>query len=354
LLRTLWLQKRPKRQGRRDTGNDLQEEELKMMTRRSGIAAIAGCALAGGRVAIVKAQEAWPTRPVRIIIPFGASGGADTFTRLLTEPLAQALGQPFVVENRPGGGGVIGTDAAAKSAPDGHTLLMLTVTLTANETLMPNRPYVLLRDFVPIACLNRTLQVLVVNPNLPVNNVAELIALAKARPGQLDYASSGPGTPYHIAFEVFRHMAGIEVQHVPFRLSGDARNAVMGGQVPIMFDGIATMNPLIRAGRVRALATTGTSRSTLLPDLPTVAEALPGYAQIGFNGLLAPTGTPPHIVERLNGAVNRLLGTPAITAAFAQLGAESAPMSPAAFGDLLREDIEKRREWIRIAGIRPE
>jgi tripartite-type tricarboxylate transporter receptor subunit TctC len=325
-----------------------------MITRRSGLAALAGLTLAGGRVSIVHAQDAWPTRPVRIIIPFAASGGADTFTRLLTEPLSQAFGQPFVVENRPGGGGVIGTDAAAKSAPDGHTLLMLTVTLTANETLMPNRPYVLMRDFVPIACLNRTLQVLVVNPNLPVNNVQELIALAKARPGQLDYASSGPGTPYHIAFEVFRHMAGIEVQHVPFRLSGDARNAVVGGQVPIMFDGIATMTPLIRSGRVRALATTGTARSGLLPDLPTVAEALPGYTQIGFNGLLAPTGTPRPVVERLNAEVNRILQTDPIKEAFGRLGAEIAPGTPEDFGQLLREDIEKRREWIRIAGIRPE
>jgi tripartite-type tricarboxylate transporter receptor subunit TctC len=323
-----------------------------MITRRQGMTAIAG--LAAARVGRARAQEAWPTRPVRIIIPFAASGGADTFTRLLTEPLGAAFGQPFVVENRPGGGGVIGTDVAAKSAPDGHTLLMLTVTLTANETLMPNRPYVLMRDFAPIACLNRTLQVLVVNPSLPVNDVAGLIAHAKARPGRLDYATAGPGTPYHIAFELFRHMAGIQVQHIPFRLSGDARNAVVGGQVPAMFDGIATMLPLIRAGRVRALATTGTERSALLPELPTVAEALPGYAQIGFNGLLAPASTPRGVVDRLNAEVNRILALPATGDAFGRLGAEIAPMTPEAFGALLREDIEKRREWIRIAGIQPE
>jgi tripartite-type tricarboxylate transporter receptor subunit TctC len=301
-----------------------------------------------------QAQGAWPSRPVRIIIPFAASGGADNFTRLLTEPLGQAFGQPFVVENRPGGGGVIGTDAVAKAAPDGYTLLMLTVTLTANETLMPNRPYVLLRDLVPIACLNRTHQVLVVNPSLPVNSVAELIALAKARPGQLDYASSGPGTPYHIAFEVFRHMAGIQVQHIPFRLSGDARNAVVGGQVPVMFDGIGTMLPLIQAGRVKALATTGTARSALLPDLPTVAEALPGYEMIGLNGLLAPTGTPREIIDRLNAEVNRILAQPSMVAAFQRLGAETAPMTSAEFETKLREDIEKRREYIRVAGIQPQ
>ncbi|MES2713599.1 MAG: tripartite tricarboxylate transporter substrate binding protein [Pseudomonadota bacterium] len=317
-------------------------------------AVLAAAALGTTATGALAQQPAWPSRPVRIIIPFAPSGGADTFTRLMTEPLAAALGQPFVVENRPGGGGVIGTDAAAKAAPDGHTLLMLTVTLTANETLMPNRPYVLLRDLAPVASLNRTLQVLVVNPAMPVNTVAELVAWAKARPGQLDYATAGPGTPYHIAFELFRHMAGIQVQHIPFRLSGDARNAVVGGQVPAMFDGIATMLPLIRAGRVRALATTGTERSSLMPETPTVAETLPGYEQVGFNGLLAPAATPRAIVERLNAEINRIIATDAIRDAFSRLGAEIAPMSPDAFGDALRADIERRREWINLAGIQPQ
>jgi tripartite-type tricarboxylate transporter receptor subunit TctC len=321
-----------------------------MLTRRS-LATLAGSALAIPSLA--RAQGAWPNRPVRIIIPFAASGGADTFTRLMTEPLAEALGQPFVVENRPGGGGVIGTDAVVRATPDGHTLMMLTVTHTANETLLPNRPYVLMRDLVPIACLNRTYQVLVVNADLPVRSVAELIAMAKARPGAMDYSTAGPGTPYHIAFEVFRHAAGIEVQHVPFRLSGDARNAVVSGTVPMMFDGIATMLPLIQAGRVRALATTGPVRSSLMPDTPTVAETLPGFQQVGFNGLMAPAATPRAVVDRLNAAVNRILDTDPIRAAFARLGAEIAPMTVAEYDTLLREDIERRREWIRIAGIQP-
>ncbi|MGG5888134.1 Bug family tripartite tricarboxylate transporter substrate binding protein [Falsiroseomonas sp. HC035] len=321
-----------------------------MFTRRS-LAALAGSALAAPRLA--SAQAAWPNRPVRIIIPFAASGGADTFTRLLTEPLGEAFGQPFVVENRPGGGGVIGTDAVVRSAPDGHTLMMLTVTHTANETLLPNRPYVLMRDLVPVACLNRTYQVLVVHSDVPARSVAELVALAKARPGAMDYASSGPGTPYHIAFEVFRHAAGIEVQHVPFRLSGDARNAVAGGTVPMMFDGIATMMPLIQSGRVRALGTTGLVRSSLMADTPTIAETLPGFQQVGFNGVMAPAGTPREVVEKLNAAVNRILGTASIQAAFARLGAEIAPMTVAEYDTLLREDIERRREWIRLAGIQP-
>jgi len=324
-----------------------------MLHRRRDLAGLAGLALAAPALRSACAQAAWPERPVRLIIPFAASGGADTFTRLLTEPLGQAFGQPFVVENRPGGGGVIGTDAVAR-ATDGHTLMMLTVTHTANETLMPNRPYVLMRDFAPVACLNRTYQVLAVNADFPARNVAELIALAKARPGTLDYASSGPGTPYHIAFEVFSHAAGIQVQHLPFRLSGDARNAIAGGTVPMMFDGIATMMPLIQSGRVRALATTGPVRSSLMPDIPTVAETVPGYEQVGFNGVMAPASMPPALVQRLNREINRILGTDTIKAAFARLGAEMAPMSVAEYDTLLRTDIERRREWIRLAGIQPQ
>lgn len=329
-----------------------------MMHRRAGLAALAGLPLAGGGARRARAQgqtpPAWPTRPVRFIIPFGASGGADTFTRLLTEPLAAIFGQPFVVENRPGAGGTIGTDAVVKSAPDGHTLMMLTVTHTANETLMPNRPYVLLRDLAPVACLNRTYQVLVVNADFPARSVPDLVAAARARPGAIDYASAGTGTPYHIAAEVFRHAAGIRLQHIPFRASGEARNAVAGGTVPMMFDGIATMLPLIQSGRVRALATTGPERSRLLPEVPTVAETLPGFEQVGFNGVMAPAATPRPVVEALHDAVNRIVAMPATAEAYARLGAEVAPMSIADFTALLQADIERRREWIRLAGIQPE
>ncbi len=321
-----------------------------MTYRRDVLAALAALA----PLPLAAQTETWPNRSVRIIIPFGVGGGADTFARLISDPLSRTFGQPFVVENRPGGGGIIGTDLVAKSAPDGHTLMMLTVTHTANETLMPNRPYVLMRDFAPVAALNRTLQVLVVNADLPVRSVPELIALCRARPGRMDYASAGPGTPYHIAFEVFRHMAGIEVQHIPFRQSGDARNAIAGGQVPMMFDGIATMASLIQSGRVRALATTGTERSALLPDVPTVAETLPGYEMIGFNGVMAPAATPRPVVEKLNAEINRILAEPATREAFARVGAEVAAMSIAEYDAKLREDILKRREFIRIAGIQPE
>jgi tripartite-type tricarboxylate transporter receptor subunit TctC len=323
-----------------------------MIGRRGGLAAAAALVGLGlGRRA--RAQPAWPNRPVRVVVPFAASGGADTFVRLLTEPLSEALGQPLVVENRPGGGATIGADFVAKSPPDGHTLLVISTAHTTNETLLPSRPYVLMRDFTPVALVNRTSYVLVCTPGLPARTVAELVAHARANPGRLDYASSGPGTPYHFAAAVFCHRAGIEVQHVPFRQSGDARNAVVSGQVHMMFDGIATMLPLIRADRVRVLATTGPERSPILQDAPTLAETLPGLEMGGFVGVLAPAGTPPSAVERLNAEVNRLLRQDATRDAFRRLGSEPAPATPEEFAALLHADIARRREDVRLAGMLP-
>jgi tripartite-type tricarboxylate transporter receptor subunit TctC len=229
----------------------------------------------------------------------------------VAEALTQELGQPFVVENRPGAGATIGTVAAARSTPDGYTLLMMSNTHTANETLLPNRPYVLMRDLAAAAAVNVAHHVLVVHPSLGVSSTAELIAKAKAMPGRIDYASSGPGTPYHIAGEVFRAMAGIEVQHVPFRSSGEARTALISGTVPVMFDAIPTMQPHVAAGRARALATTGPQRDPLMPDLPTVAESgLPGYEASIWLGLMVPAQTPRPIVDRLNTATNAWLARP--------------------------------------------
>ena len=327
-----------------------------MIGRRNGLAAAAAAALAGlapGRRARAQAAAPWPGRPVRVVVPFAASGGADTFVRLLTEPLSEALGQPLVVENRPGGGATIGADFVAKSPPDGHTLLVISTAHATNETLLPNRPYVLMRDFAPVALVNRTNYVLACTPGLPARTVAELVAHARANPGRLDYASSGPGTPYHFAAAVFCHRAGIEVQHVPFRQSGDARNAVVAGQVHIMFDGIATMLPLIRADRVRVLATTGPERSPILPEAPTLAETLPGLEVGGFVGVLAPAGTPGPVVERLNAEFNRLLRQDSARDAFRRLGSEPAPATLEEFAALLHADIARRREDVRLAGMLP-
>lgn len=296
--------------------------------------------------------QAWPVRPIRIVVPFGAGGSADLNARLLGKALGEALGQPVVIENRPGGGAVIGTEAAAKAAPDGYTLLMMSNAHTANETLIPRRPYALMRDLSAAAAVNVAHHVLAVHPSLGVASVPELIAAAKARPGAIDYASSGPGTPYHIAGEVFRAMAGIDIQHIPFKSSGEARTSVIAGQVPMMFDAIPTMQPHAAAGRVRALATTGPRRDTLMPDVPTVAEAgVPGYEASIWLGVMVPAGTPRPVVERLHAAVNQYLDAPATRAAMAQQGAEPMPMGIDAFDAFLRRDIEAQRSAVLLARI---
>ncbi len=291
------------------------------------------------------------SRPIRIVVPFGVGGSADVAARFLSEPLSQALGQPVIIENRPGAGAVIGTDVVAKSAPDGSTLLLMSNTHTANETLIPARPYVLMRDLAPVAAINIAFHVLAVHPSLNVSTVAELIAAAKARPGAIDFASSGPGTPYHIAGEVFAAMAGIELTHIPFRGSNEARTALLGGQVPMMFDAIPTMREQIVGGRVRGLATTGPTRSVLLPEAPPLAETLPGYEASIWLGLMAPTGTPTQIVERINTEVNRILALETTKAAQARVGATPMPMTVAAFDAFLRADIPRQAEYIRMARI---
>jgi len=306
----------------------------------------AGAAVAAARPA---AAQPWPARPIRVVVPFGLGGSADVAARFLAEPLSAALGVPIVVENRPGGGAVIGTEAVAKAAPDGHTLLMMSNTHTANETLIPNRPYALLRDLAPVAAVNVAYHVLAVHPGLPAATVPELIAHVRANPGRVDFASSGPGTPYHIAGEVFSAMAGIRMNHIPFRSSNEARTALISGQVPVMFDAIPTMREQIAGGRVRGLATTGPDRSVLLPDLPSLAEVVPGYEASIWLGLMAPAGVP--VAARLNAEVNRVLGLPSTREAQARAGALPTPMTVAAFGEFLARDIERQRDWIRLARI---
>ncbi len=243
--------------------------------------------------ALPAAAQSYPSRQVRIIVPFAAGGPADIYARVLGQHLQQALGQPFVVEDRPGGGSIVGTDVAAKADPDGYTLLMMSNTHTVNESLRPHKPFQLMRDFVPVAPVNYSDLVLVVNPSVPVNTLKDLIALAKAKPHVLNYASSGPGTPYHMAGELFKAMAGLDIVHVPYKGSSGARTDVLGGQVQMMFDAITTMAPHVRAGKVKALATTGKTRSPVLPEVPTMSEAgVPGYEAVIWLGIMAPKGTP--------------------------------------------------------------
>ena len=298
------------------------------------------------------AQE-YPSRNVRIIVPFGPGGPADIYARFLGQHLSEALKQPFVIENRPGAGAVIGTDEVAKSAPDGHTLLMMSNTHTTNETLIPNKSYQLMRDLAPVAPVNYSDLVMVVHPSLPVKDLKELIALAKAKPGGLNYASSGPGTPYHMAGELFKAMSSTDIVHVPHRASGEARNSVMGGHVQMMLDAISTMAPTIQGGQVKALGVTGKKRSSILPDVPTIDEAgVPGYEATIWLGLMAPKGTPQPTVETLNAEITRVLNRPDVKDAWAKQGVEAMIMTPAEFDKYLRDDIEKWASVVKMSGAK--
>jgi tripartite-type tricarboxylate transporter receptor subunit TctC len=298
--------------------------------------------------------EDYPTHPVRIIVPFGAGGPADVAARLLAANLQTSLGQPFVVENHTGAGGVIGAQEVAKAAPDGYTLLVISNAQTTNESLAPQRKYVLMRDLAPIAPINRADLVIAVNPQVPAKTLPELIALAKAKPGTLNFASAGPGTPYHMAGELLRNMAGIDIVHVPYRNSGEARSGVIGGQTQMMIDAVTTMAPNIAAGQVRALATTGKTRANVLPDVPTVDEAgVPGYEATIWVGLMAPAATPKPIIDKLNAAVNNMLKQPDVIKLWAEQGAEPMSMTPEQFDQYLRGDIEKWASVVKRFNDKP-
>ncbi len=301
----------------------------------------------------------YPTRPIKIIVPFGAGGPADVTARLIGNVLQENFGQPFVVENRTGAGGVIGTLEAAKSPPDGYTLLMMSNTQTANESLVPQRKYELMRDLAPIAPVNYSAVnysdlVIVVHPQVPAKTLQEFIALAKSQPGKLNYASSGQGTPYHMAGELFKTMAGIDLVHVPYRNSGEARSGVIGGQVQMMIDALPAMAPNISENQVRALATTGKTRSTVLPNIPTAGEAgVPGYEATIWLGLMAPAGTQKPVIDKLNAAVNAAVKRPEIVKLWTEQGVVPMSMTPEEFDKYLRGDIVKWAEVVKKFGDKP-
>lgn len=299
--------------------------------------------------------QAYPSKSVRIVVPFAAGGPADNYARFIGQRLGEALGQPFVVDNRPGAGSIIGTDLVAKAQADGYTLLMMSNTHTVNETLIPSKPFVLLRDFVPVAPVNYSDLLLVTHPSLPVKNLQDILKLAKDKPGKYNYASSGPGTPYHMAGELFKSMAGIYLVHIPYRGSSGARADIIGGQVDMMFDAVTTMAEQARAGKVRAIATSGRQRSAVLPDVPTLAEAgLPGYEATIWLGLMAPRGTPPAIVSQLNEAVSKIVSQTEVRQLWAKQGATPMLMNPQEFDKYMREDIAKWARVIRSAGIKAD
>jgi tripartite-type tricarboxylate transporter receptor subunit TctC len=298
-------------------------------------------------------SQAFPSRPVKIIVPYGVGGSADVYARYLSAKLQDSVGQSFVVENRPGGGSIVGTDVVAKSDPDGYTLLMMSNTHTVNETLIPKKPFDLMRDFAPITGVSYSDLMMVVHPSVQANSLKEFIALAKSQPGAMNYASSGNGTPYHMAGELFKALAGVNLVHVPHKGSDQARVAVIGGQVQMMFDAVPTMAAQAKAGKVRALGTTGEKRSNVTPELPTLAEAgLAGYEAGLWLGLMAPKATPRPILERLNSEVNKLLNSAEVKENWAKQGTTTMGMSIDQFDKFLRDEIVKWAKVVKLSGAK--
>jgi len=307
-------------------------------------------------VASAALPQDYPSRPIRMIVPFPAGGTADLLARQIGQTMGEALRQQVVIENRTGAGGNIGADLAAKAKPDGYTLLMGTVSTHAiNPNLYPNMPYDPVKDFAPVAMVARMPNLLVLHPSVPAANVAELIALAKARPGTLAFASAGNGTTQHLAGELFKKMADVDMIHVPYKGNAPAVTDLVGGQVQVMFDNIPVSLQQVRAGKLRALAVTGPARSPVLPQLPTVAgAALPGYNITSWFGLYAPSGTSPQIIERLNREANKALAIVPIRRRLTDQGIEPAGGTPGQFAEFMRTELVKWGKIVRESGARVE
>ncbi len=343
------------RQSNQSNRTSTQALQKTSKTRRNMGLALAGLLFVGTGIFLSQQAHAqnYPTRPVKIIVPFATGGPADNYARFMAQRLQDSLGQTFVVDNKPGAGSVIGTDLAAKAAPDGYTLLLMSNTQTVNETLIPNKPYGLMKDFVGVAPINYSDLVLVVNPTKGLNTLADVIRVAKAQPGKLNYASSGPGTPYHMAGELFKSMAKIDMVHVPYKGSSGARTDVLGGQVDMMFDAVTTMTEQIKAGKVKAVGATGKVRSDVLPDVPTLNESgVSGYEATIWLGIMAPKGTPKAVVDKLNEAVSKISSQTDIKQQWAKQGAVPLVMNPVAFDKYLQDDIAKWAGVIKSANIK--
>jgi tripartite-type tricarboxylate transporter receptor subunit TctC len=317
------------------------------------LAAGTGAAALPALSRIARAQ-AYPSRPVRLIVGFAAGGAFDIMARLIGQWLSERLGQPFVIENRPGGGGNIGTEAVVRAPPDGYTLLLVGVPNAINVTLYDKLNFNFISDIAPVAGLMAGSSVMVVHPSVPANTVPEFIAYAKANPRKVNMASSGTGSTNHVSGELFKMMAGIDMAHVPYRSAGPALTDLLGGQVQVMFPSTVASIEYIRAGRLRALAVTTATRSEALPQIPTVAEFVPGYEASNWYGLGAPKATPAEIVDKLNKEINAGLADPKMKAHLADLGGVALPGSPAEFGKLIADETEKWAKVIKFAGIKPQ
>ncbi len=300
------------------------------------------------------AAEDYPARPVRIVAGFAAGGGVDITARLIGQWLNERLGQSFVTENRPGAGGNIGTEAVVNAAPDGYTLLLATVPNAVNASLYEKLNFNFIRDTAPVAGIIRVPMVILLNPSVPVKTVPEFIAYAKANPGKINMASAGNGSAPHMAGELFKMMAGVDLVHIPYRGQGPALTDLLGGDVQVLFATAPGTTDYIRTGKLRALAVTSAARAEVLPELPTVADFVPGYEASQWYGISAPKNTPAEIVGKLNREINAGIADPAMKARLAALGGEPLPGSSAEFGRLIAEETEKWAKVVRAAGIKPE
>src|SRR5215813_5485229 len=293
----------------------------------------------------------YPTRPVRWIVPYPAGGSTDILARIIGQYLSEHLGQQFVIENRPGGGNNIGTEAVVHAAPDGYTLLLVNPAHGINATLYPKLSFNFIRDIAPVAGIMRVPNVMEVNPSIPAKSVAEFIAYAKANPGKINWASSGNGTSVHLSGELFKMMTGVEMTNIPYKGSAPALTDLIAGTVQVIFDNMPPSLPHIRAGKLRALAVTTATRSDALPDVPTVAETVPGYEASAFYGMGVPKGTPPEIIDKLNKEINAGLADPKIKARLAELGGMLVPGSPADFAKLVAAETDKWAKVIKEGGV---
>jgi tripartite-type tricarboxylate transporter receptor subunit TctC len=326
---------------------------MKHLTRRTGCLLLGAIGI--GLAAVEAAAQAYPARPVRIIVPFSPGGAADVPARILAPEVSKALGQQVVIENRPGAGSTIGTDVAAKSAPDGYTVLLVSNTHVINASLYKKLPYDAINDFTPVLQFATSPNVLVVHPSLPVKSVKALVALAKAKPGQIDYASSGNGSSQHLFTALFTSLAGVKMNHVPYKGSGQARADLLAGHVPVGVPGIASVITDVRGGRLRALAVTSAKRSPQLPEVPTIAEGgVKGYAADQWLGFVAPAKAPREAIARLNEATQKVLAQPNLQKQFENIGAQAAYLGPEKFGALVKSELPKWGKVVQAVGLRVE
>ena len=311
-------------------------------------------ALALSLVSMLAAAQAWPSKPIKYIVPFAPGGTTDILGRTIADKLSIALGQPVVIENKPGAGGGLGAEFVAKAAPDGYTIMGGTISTHAiNASLYKDLPYDPVKNFVPITLIARVPNMLVINPNVPAKNVQELVALLKANPGKYTFASSGNGTSQHLSGELFKIQAGVDMQHIPYKGSPPALQDVMGGQVTMTFDNITTAWPLAKDGKLRAVAVTTAKRSSIAPDVPTLAEAgLPGYEIGSWQGVFAPAGTPPEIVKRLNAEIVKIINSPDVQQRLSTLGAEPAPNTPEEFAAMVKLEVVKWADVVKKSGAK--